>query len=116
MKLDSGFVCESKFNLNGVDICFYKSKETGIQIMLAEVDGPMVNSYITVSTESDCHDGCPHVLEHLIFLGSEYYPYKGMLDKLANRCFAQGTSMYFFFFFKISFQTLIQTLIIHVMS
>lgn len=34
----------------------------------------------------------PHTLEHLIFLGSEQYPYKGVLDTLANRAFAQGTN------------------------
>merc|ERR1711974_395181 len=30
--------------------------------------------------------------EHLIFLGSEQYPYKGVLDSLANRCLARGTN------------------------
>ena len=34
----------------------------------------------------------PHTLEHLVFLGSEAYPYKGVLDKLANRCLARGTN------------------------
>jgi hypothetical protein len=37
----------------------------------------------------------PHTLEHLIFLGSEQYPYKGVLDSLANRCLARGTSTCF---------------------
>jgi Zn-dependent M16 (insulinase) family peptidase len=37
-------------------------------------------------------DGLPHTLEHLIFLGSEKFPFKGILDKLANRCLAQGTN------------------------
>ncbi len=27
-----------------------------------------------------------------MFLGSKRYPYKGLLDKMANRCFAQGTN------------------------
>lgn len=27
-----------------------------------------------------------------MFLGSQSYPYKGVLDKLANRCLAQGTN------------------------
>ena len=27
-----------------------------------------------------------------MFLGSEDYPYKGVLDKLANRCLARGTN------------------------
>ncbi|OLL25266.1 hypothetical protein NEOLI_000842 [Neolecta irregularis DAH-3] len=40
------------------------------------------------------HDdsGCPHTLEHLIFLGSRKYPYHGILDLLANKSFAQGTN------------------------
>ena len=35
-------------------------------------------------------DGLPHTLEHLIFLGSKNFPYKGILDMVANRCFASG--------------------------
>ena len=31
-------------------------------------------------------------MEHLTFTGSEEYPYKGILDRIANRCFAQGTN------------------------
>ena len=43
-----------------------------------------------VDTEySKRDDGLPHSLEHLIFLGSETYPYKGVLDQLANRCLAE---------------------------
>lgn len=34
----------------------------------------------------------PHTLEHAIFLGSEKYPFKGILDKLANRSLADGTN------------------------
>lgn len=41
---------------------------------------------------ADDDDGLPHTLEHLIFLGSEKYPYKGVLDLLANRCLASGTN------------------------
>ncbi|KAG6911895.1 hypothetical protein DXG01_000142 [Tephrocybe rancida] len=36
--------------------------------------------------------GCPHTLEHLVFMGSEKYPYKGVLDNLANRGFSNGTN------------------------
>lgn len=45
-----------------------------------------------MATEAHDDDGLPHTLEHLIFLGSELYPYKGALDLLANRCFASGTN------------------------
>ena len=40
--------------------------------------GPIVSGYFLVATEAETDDGCPHTLEHLIFLGSEDYPYKGV--------------------------------------
>jgi len=41
--------------------------------------GPLVNGMFVLSTEA-CDDyGCPHTLEHLVFLGSEQYPYKGLI-------------------------------------
>jgi Zn-dependent M16 (insulinase) family peptidase len=59
----------------------------------------MVNLFATLATEAVTKpgiyhgdDGLPHTLEHLVFLGSAQYPYKGVLDKLANRCLAQGTN------------------------
>ena len=59
----------------------------------------MVNLYGVLSTEavtndwSKADDGLPHTLEHLIFLGSADFPFKGVLDKLANRCLAQVSSV-----------------------
>lgn len=47
---------------------------------------------MTFATESFDDDGLPHTLEHLIYLGSENYPYKGVLDLVANKCFADGTN------------------------
>ena len=38
------------------------------------------------------NDGLPHTLEHLVFLGSEDYPYKEVLDLLANRALADRTN------------------------
>lgn len=51
-----------------------------------------MNGFFTLSTEAHDDDGLPHTLEHLIFLGSELYPYKGVLDLVANRCLASGTN------------------------
>jgi Zn-dependent M16 (insulinase) family peptidase len=57
-----------------------------------------VNGYFTVATEarqSDYarpDDGLPHTLEHLVFMGSEQYPFKGVIDQLAGRSLAQGTN------------------------
>jgi Zn-dependent M16 (insulinase) family peptidase len=79
--------------VNGViPVHKYQSKKTALKIVIAEVDGPVVNGYFTLATEAHDDDGLPHTLEHLIFLGSDSYPYKGMLDILANRCLASGTN------------------------
>ena len=60
------------------------------RVILIQVDGPVVNGYFCLATEAHDDDGLPHTLEHLIFLGSELYPYKGVLDLLANRCLSSG--------------------------
>lgn len=98
---------------NRIPVHEYRSKETGLTVVIAEVDGPVVNGffclgfchqwsrqrdkfnvkmYLITVTEAFDDDGLPHTLEHLIFLGSETYPYKGVLDLLANRCLASGTN------------------------
>src|ERR1700736_1789671 len=74
-------------SFDGIDVSMYKSRETGLKVIIANVEVPIVNGYFTVATEILNDSGCPHTLEHLIFLGSEKYPYKGMLDTIANRCF-----------------------------
>lgn len=73
-------------------MALYVCAETGLRLIAAQVQSPTVHGYFTVQTEAFDDYGCPHTLEHLIFLGSERYPYKGVLDVLANRCFAQGTN------------------------
>ncbi|XP_076754478.1 uncharacterized protein C05D11.1 [Xylocopa sonorina] len=75
-----------------IPVHIYKSRDTGITVCIADVDGPVVNGYFCLGTEAYDDDGLPHTLEHLIFLGSEDYPYKGVLDLLANRCLASGTN------------------------
>ncbi|XP_031560013.1 uncharacterized protein C05D11.1-like [Actinia tenebrosa] len=78
--------------LDYIPIKKYRSKRTGIQFCFAQVPGPLVNGYLCLATEAHDDDGLPHTLEHLVFMGSEDYPYKGLLDLLANRCLAQGTN------------------------
>ncbi|KAI5704049.1 hypothetical protein M8J75_001491 [Diaphorina citri] len=84
-------ICSSKAN-NLIPVHKYKSVNTGMTVVLGEVEGPVVNGYFALATEAHDDDGLPHTLEHLIFLGSEDYPYKGVLDLLANRCMASGTN------------------------
>ncbi|KAF5295450.1 hypothetical protein FQA39_LY13111 [Lamprigera yunnana] len=77
---------------NRIPVYEFKSKLTGLTVIIAEVDGPVVDGFFCLATETYDDDGLPHTLEHLIFLGSELYPYKGVLDLLANRCLASGTN------------------------
>ncbi|KAI8972685.1 Metalloenzyme, LuxS/M16 peptidase-like protein [Pilobolus umbonatus] len=76
----------------GVIFTKFKSEKTGLTVMLADIEAPLVNGYFVLATESFDDFGCPHTLEHLVFLGSDQYPYKGVLDSLANRAIAQGTN------------------------
>eukprot|EP01117_Protostelium_nocturnum_P008230 TRINITY_DN2936_c0_g3_i1.p1 TRINITY_DN2936_c0_g3~~TRINITY_DN2936_c0_g3_i1.p1 ORF type:complete len:1017 (+),score=266.38 TRINITY_DN2936_c0_g3_i1:107-3157(+) len=78
--------------LKNIKVTKYKSEKTGLSFILADVEGPIVEGAFVLSTEAFDDDGCPHTLEHLIFLGSELYPFKGILDNVANRCFASGTN------------------------
>ncbi|KAJ8679467.1 hypothetical protein QAD02_015254 [Eretmocerus hayati] len=84
-------ICSLKSN-DTIPVHKYKSTNTGVTVFIADVDGPVVSGYLLFATEAHDDDGLPHTLEHLIFLGSEKYPYKGILDLLANRCLAAGTN------------------------
>ncbi|XP_064616831.1 uncharacterized protein C05D11.1-like [Liolophura sinensis] len=75
-----------------IPVSKYKSQRTGLSVFIAQVEGPLVNGYFCLATEAHNDDGLPHTLEHLVFMGSEDYPYKGVLDLLANRCLASGTN------------------------
>lgn len=76
----------------------FRSRVSGLRVVKVDCEGPMVNLFGVLATEAVTtdwahkDDGLPHTLEHLVFLGSEQYPFKGVLDKLANRCLAQGTN------------------------
>ncbi|GES88292.1 metalloenzyme, LuxS/M16 peptidase-like protein [Rhizophagus clarus] len=80
---------ETDFNIK---ITKFRSKATGLTVILVDCQAPLVNGFYAIATEATDDDGCPHTLEHLVFLGSELYPYKGVLDSLANRAFADGTN------------------------
>lgn len=72
----------------------YQSTKTGMTAAIAQFESPTVTSYITIPTQPSSHEGLPHVLEHMTFLGSEEYPYKGFLDHVANKVLADGTNAY----------------------
>ncbi|KAL8288669.1 hypothetical protein RB597_000669 [Gaeumannomyces tritici] len=69
----------------------YESLRSGMQVVVADRKGPKVNGYFTLATEIFDDSGAPHTLEHLVFMGSRSYQYKGLLDKLASRAYS-GTN------------------------
>ncbi|KAG0369266.1 hypothetical protein BGZ54_010424 [Gamsiella multidivaricata] len=88
----SNFKVVQEVDVNGHKITKFRSNKTGLSVVHVDNEGPIVNGYFTLATESFDDDGCPHTLEHFVFLGSELYPYKGVLDGLANRALANGTN------------------------
>ena len=63
----------------------YESQRTGMSAVVVDREGPMVFGYFTLATEILDDSGSPHTLEHLCFIGSKNYRYKGVLGKMANR-------------------------------
>ncbi|CAN6639751.1 hypothetical protein TRVA0_017S02432 [Trichomonascus vanleenenianus] len=63
----------------------WRSTRTNLQLVLIRKETPVVNGYFAVASEIEDDSGCPHTLEHLVFMGSKKYPYKGLLDMVGNR-------------------------------
>ncbi|AOA65125.1 Putative metalloprotease [Komagataella phaffii CBS 7435] len=87
----TNFVKQTSF---AVDYCPSKitkwiSSRTGLQLVYIDKPSPIISGHFAVATEIHNDSGCPHTLEHLCFLGSKNYPYKGVLDILGNLAFSQ---------------------------
>lgn len=63
----------------------YESKRTGMSAVVVDREGPKVLGFFALATEILDDSGSPHTLEHLCFMGSKNYQYKGVLDRMANR-------------------------------
>ncbi|KAL8292284.1 hypothetical protein RQP46_001750 [Phenoliferia psychrophenolica] len=85
-------VTQVKLGYSPTQIVKWQSQETGLKVVWIDVEGPLVQGYFAFITEIFDDTGRPHTLEHAVFMGSEKYPYKGVLDTLANRMFAAGTN------------------------
>lgn len=86
----SKFVRQTAFDVEYAParICKWRSSRTGLQLTYINQPSPIVNGYFAVATEIENDSGSPHTLEHLVFMGSKDYPYKGFLDSLGNRFFS----------------------------
>lgn len=73
------------------DFQLYESERTGMRVVVVNQKGPKVYGYFALATEIHDDSGAPHTLEHLVFMGSRSYKYKGLLDKLAQRAYS-GTN------------------------
>lgn len=85
----SNFVEEASFEVSyaPTHIKKWRSSKTGLSITYINQPSPVVNGYFAVATECVDDSGCPHTLEHLVFMGSHKYPYKGLLDTVGNRLY-----------------------------
>lgn len=81
-----------KLDFTDVTVSKWRSRITGLSVVHLDYEAPIVNGYFVIPTEIFDDSGCPHTLEHLVFMGSEKYPYKGILDLFANRGFSNGTN------------------------
>ncbi len=66
----------------------YVSERTGMTVVVVDQKGPKVLGFFALATEIHDDSGAPHTLEHLCFMGSKSYPFKGVLDKLATRAYS----------------------------
>ncbi|CDR94563.1 METALLOPROTEASE 1-RELATED protein, putative [Babesia bigemina] len=87
-----GFALVNLITVKHVEVSEYVSERTGLRVFFMHYESPIVNSYFIVPTRAESHEGLPHTLEHLIFLGSASYPERGTLDLLASRALAAGTN------------------------
>ncbi|KAF2090489.1 putative zinc metalloprotease [Saccharata proteae CBS 121410] len=66
----------------------YESERTGMRVVVVDRKGPKIDGYFALATEIHDDSGAPHTLEHLCFMGSRSYKYKGFLDQLATRAYS----------------------------
>lgn len=83
---------KARFIIAGLEVNVYELERSQLSVVYAKKRGPVVSGAFSIATEAPDDSGLPHCLEHLIFLGSDKYPYKGILDIAANRSFAKGTN------------------------
>ncbi len=80
-------VCSFPLEYCNASIHKWRSNLTGLTAVHVALESPIVHGYFALATEITNDSGAPHTLEHLCFLGSELWPYKGILDNLASRAY-----------------------------
>lgn len=88
---DTFDVVEQASGCGDMSLVVYQSRLSGIKLYLCRRDQPYCYGNFVFMTEIPNDYGIPHSLKHLIFLGCERTPYKGVLQVLANRSYATST-------------------------
>ena len=60
-----------------------------MRVVAVNREGPRIDGFFTLATEILDDSGAPHTLEHLCFMGSRSYKYKGLLEKISNRAYSE---------------------------
>ncbi|KAJ8521451.1 hypothetical protein ONZ45_g1850 [Pleurotus djamor] len=95
-----------KLDFTDVVVSKWRSRVTGLSIVHLDYEAPLVNGYFVVATEMVAHthsnslSSPPNIYflvltacnDSLVFMGSQKYPYKGIIDHFANRGFSNGTN------------------------
>ncbi|BAM39247.1 histone acetyltransferase [Theileria orientalis strain Shintoku] len=87
-----GFAKIRSFKIKHVEVSEYMSVVTGVHVFFMRYETPLVNTYLLVPTREETDEGLPHTLEHLIFLGSKKYPFRGTLDLVSCKSLSSGTN------------------------
>ncbi|TGZ84481.1 hypothetical protein EX30DRAFT_337006 [Ascodesmis nigricans] len=82
-------VTSFKTDYSTSNVTKYESTRTGLTAVVVDRKGPKVHGFFALATEILDDSGAPHTLEHLVFMGSRSYEYKGVLDQLATRAYSE---------------------------
>eukprot|EP01028_Stygiella_incarcerata_P003956 TRINITY_DN1828_c0_g1_i1.p1 TRINITY_DN1828_c0_g1~~TRINITY_DN1828_c0_g1_i1.p1 ORF type:complete len:1031 (+),score=259.00 TRINITY_DN1828_c0_g1_i1:77-3169(+) len=81
--------------LRNVSIHQYRLKKCpDFSVVFVPIDSPLCEFHVVIPTEPKSSKGLPHILEHLVFMGSREYPQRGLLDALATQCLSDGTNAF----------------------
>ncbi|KAJ2054231.1 hypothetical protein GGH13_008259, partial [Coemansia sp. S155-1] len=67
----------------------YKHKRSEFRVVVCQVPGPLCHLAMCIPTLCLDHKGKPHTLEHMVFCGSEKYPYRGYIDAVSSHNLGQ---------------------------
>lgn len=88
----TSFLKTNEWKVETLPLVRYYSEKYGTTVVFAKAKSEIVYATMAFGTKVFNNHGAPHALEHLVFMGSEEYPYKGALDHMAHQSFSRGTN------------------------